>query len=158
MKMSAQIAINRVAIHEAPKRAVIAHLRHLGHRVDVAPTQARFDLVLDGRHKVALRVAYPTASQRRVHAGDRCYDYVYQAWNFNFHHRGEIGERYSDFFACVPMTRRKRLDLSRAFVIPWRAITGKTFYLPDSRRAYGGKYAVYRNAWEQLKDQAPTGE
>jgi hypothetical protein len=75
---------------------------------------------------------------------------VYRAWNFNFHHRGKVGERYSDFFACIPLVPGQRLDLTNAFVIPWEAISGKTFYLPDSRRSYAGKFAMYRNAWHQI--------
>jgi FHS family L-fucose permease-like MFS transporter len=39
-------------------------------------------------------------------------------------------------------------------VIPWEAISGKTFYLPDSRRSYAGKFATYRNAWEQIRASA----
>src|SRR5262249_18381304 len=55
-----------------------------------------------------------------------------------------------DFFACVPLVPGQRLDLAQAFVIPWEAISGKTFYLPDSRRSYAGKFATYRNAWGQI--------
>ena len=87
-----------------------------------------------GRIRLALRVAYPSSSRRRVHVGGRRYNYVYRAWNFNFHHRGKVGERYSDFFACIPLVPGQQLDLTQAFVIPWEAISGKTFYLPDSRR------------------------
>jgi hypothetical protein len=83
---------------------------------------------------------------------------VYRAWNFNFHHRGKVGERYSDFFACIPLVPGQRLDLANAFVIPWQAISGKTFYLPDSRRSYAGKFAMYRNAWHQIGTEVPSAE
>lgn len=142
--------MNRVEIHEVPKQEVVAHLTRLGHHVDLAPAQSRFDFIVDGRVRLALRVAYPSSSRRRVHVGGRHYNYVYRAWNFNFHHRGKVGERYSDFFACVPLVPQQSLDLTQAFVIPWEAISGKTFYLPDSRRSYAGKFATFRNAWEQL--------
>ena len=142
--------MNRVEIHEVPKREVVAHLSQLGHRVDSAPPQARFDFVVNRGVRIALRVAYPSASRRRVHVGGRRYNYVYRAWNFNFHHRGKVGDQYSDFFACIPLVPSQRLDLSKAFVIPWEAITGKTFYLPDSRRPYAGKFAGYRDAWRQI--------
>ena len=142
--------MNRVEIHEVPKREVVAHLSRLGHPVDTAPPQARFDFVVNRGVRIALRVAYPSASRRRVHVGGRHYNYVYRAWNFNFHHHGKVGDRYSDFFACIPLVPNQRLDLSKAFVIPWEAITGKTFYLPDSRRPYAGKFAAYRNAWQQI--------
>jgi hypothetical protein len=142
--------MNRIEIHEVPKQEVAARLVFLGHTVDPAPPQARFDFIVDGRLQLALRVAYPSSSKRRVRVGGRDYSYVYRAWNFNFHHRGKVGERYSDFFACVPLSPDCVLDLAQAFVIPWEAISGKTFYLPDSRRSYSGKFAIYRNAWPLL--------
>ena len=148
--VSAQRTMNRVEIHEVPKQEVVAHMSRLGHHIEAAPPQARFDFLVDGRVRLALRVAYPSSSRRRVHVGGRSYNYVYRAWNFNFHHRGKVGDRYSDFFACIPLVPGQRLDLSQAFVIPWEAISGKTFYLPDSRRSYAGKFAVYRNAWHQI--------
>jgi hypothetical protein len=152
MHVTGQRTINRVAIHDVPKEEVAAHIARLGHRVDVAAPQARFDFLVDGRMRVALRVAYPSSSRRRVSVGGRQYNYIYRAWNFNFHHRGKVGERYSDFFACIPLVPDQQLDLNQAFVIPWRAISGKTFYLPDSRRPYAGKFAIYRNAWQMLKN------
>jgi hypothetical protein len=146
----AQWTMNRVEIHDVPKQEVVAHLTGLAHRVEPAPPQARFDFLVDDHIRLALRVAYPSSSRRRVHVGGRHYNYVYRAWNFNFHHRGKVGERYSDFFACVPLVPGQHLDLAQAFVIPWEAISGKTFYLPDSRRSYAGKFATYRNAWAQI--------
>jgi hypothetical protein len=151
MRVNAQRGINRVAIHEVPKQEVFAHIARLGHRIENAPAQARYDFLVDGNVRLALRVAYPSSSRRRVHVGGRHYRYVYKAWNFNFHHRGEVGECYSDFFACVPLIPDVQLDLTQAFIIPWSAISGKTFYLPDSRRSYAGKFAVYRNAWHLLR-------
>lgn len=155
MTLNAHRAINRVAIHDVPKDQVVRHLTFLGHRIETAPAQARFDFLLDGHVRIALRVAFPSSSRRRVHVGGRRYDYVYRAWNFNFHHRGEVGERYSDFFACIPLVPDQDLDLAKVFVIPWEAISGKTFYLPDSRRSYAGKFASYRNAWHLLSDVRP---
>ena len=158
MQVDLQRTMNRVEIHDVPKQEVVAHLSRLGHRVEVAAPQARFDFIIDGQARLALRVAYPSSSRRRVHVGGRHYNYVYRAWTFNFHHRGKVGDRYSDFFACVPLVPGRRLDLNQAFVIPWEAITGKTFYLPDSRRSYAGKFAVYRNAWQRLALSAAEGE
>ena len=146
--------MNRVAIHDVPKQQVLVHLKVLGHRVETARPQARYDFVVDGRFRVALRVAYPSSSRRRVQVGGRNYNYVYRAWNFNFHHRGQVGERYCDFFACVPLVPGEPPDLAEIFIIPWEAISGKTFYLPDSRRSYAGKFAIYRNAWAQLVNGA----
>ncbi len=148
--------MNRVEIHEVPKAAVAAHLEQLGLRHAGAPPQSRLDFLIEGRIRLALRVAFPSASKRRVHVGGRHYNYVYHAWNFNFHHRGKVGEQYADFFACVPLSADKALDLSQAFVIPWSAISGKTFYLPDSRRPYAGKFAPFRNAWDLLTEATDT--
>lgn len=141
---------NRVEVHHVPRDEVRAHLAGLGHRVDSAPVQARFDFLVDGQIRLAMRVAYPSSSRRRVNVGGRLYKYVYRAWNFNFHHRGKVGDRYADYFACVPLVPGEGLDLAHAFVIPWEAISGKTFYLPDSRRSYAGKFATYRNAWGNI--------
>jgi len=142
--------MNRVEIHEVPKAAVAAHLADLGLQFVGAPPQSRLDFLIQGRVRLALRVAFPSPSKRRVHVGGRQYNYVYHAWNFNFHHRGKVGDQYADFFACVPLESAGGLDLAKAFVIPWGAISGKTFYLPDSRRPYAGKFATYRNAWDLL--------
>jgi hypothetical protein len=150
--------MNRVEIHEVPKREVVSYLTRLGHQVELAPPQSRFDFIVDGQVRLALRVAYPSSSRRRVHVGGRHYNYVYRAWNFNFHHRGKVGDRYSDFFACVPLVPQQSLDLAQAFVIPWEAISGKTFYLPDSRRSYAGKFATFRNAWGQIRPTESGGQ
>jgi len=149
-RLTSQRTMNRVEIHDVPKQEVVTHLTSLGHRVENAPPQARYDFLVNGGIRLALRVAYPSSSRRRVHVGGRHYNYVYRAWNFNFHHRGKVGERYSDFFACVPLVPGQKLDLAQSFVIPWEAISGKTFYLPDSRRSYAGKFATYRNAWDHI--------
>jgi len=158
MRVSLEKGINRVAIHEVPKQEVLDHITQLGHRIEAAPPQARYDFTIDGRVRLALRVAFPSSSRRRVHVGGRHYRYVYKAWNFNFHHRGEVGDCYSDFFACVPLIPDQKLDLAQAFIIPWSAISGKTFYLPDSRRSYAGKFAVFRNAWHLLSFGPSTSE
>ena len=156
MMLRTQRSINRVAIHDVPKQEVATHLAQLGHRVEPSPAQARFDFLVDGRYRIALRVAYSSSSRRRVNVGGRHYNYAYRAWNFNFHHRGKVGDRYSDFFACVPLVNDQHVDLTKAFIIPWEAISGKTFYLPDSRRSYGGKFAIYRNAWDQIATPAQS--
>jgi hypothetical protein len=150
MRVDLQRTMNRVEIHDVPKQEVVAHLTRLGHDVATASPQARYDFLIDDRVRLALRVAYPSSSRRRVHVGGRRYNYVYRAWNFNFHHRGKVGDRYADFFACIPLIPGQRLELEQTFIIPWQAISGKTFYLPDSRRPYAGKFALYRNAWQQI--------
>ncbi len=142
--------MNRVEIHDAPKQAVAEKLADLGLLAEPAQASAKFDFLIEGRIRLALRVAFPSTSKRRMNVGDKQYNYVYRAWNFNFHHRGKVGECYADFFACIPLSADGDLDLRRSFLIPWDSITGKTFYLPDSRRPYAGKLAAYRNAWDLL--------
>jgi hypothetical protein len=142
--------MDRPGIHEIPKTHVLARLRQMKLEVEEMQPLARHDFLVNGKIRVALRTAFPSSYRRQVRLGKRKYSYVYRAWNFNFHHRGRIDERYCDFFICVPLGSR-RVDLNAAYVIPWKARTGKTFYLPDSKRTYSGKYAVYRGAWTQLQ-------
>jgi hypothetical protein len=119
--------------------------------VQVMDALARHDFLLDGRVRVALRTAFPSSYRRRVRLRKRRHSYVYRAWNFNFHHRGRIDKQYCEFFICVPLGAGK-LNLSNAYVIPWEARSGKTFYLPDSQRAYSGKYAEFRDGWDLLRE------
>lgn len=145
--------MDRPGIHDIPKARVLARLRELKLDVEETNPLARYDFLLNGKIRVALRTAFPSSYQRRVRLRKRQYSYVYRAWNFNFHHRGRIDERYCDFLICVPLGS-KRVDLNAAFIIPWQARSGKTFYLPDSQRPYLGKYAKYRAAWDQLRASA----
>jgi len=147
--------MDRPGIHDIPKARVLSRLRELGLEVEMMDPLARHDFVLNGKARVALRTAFPSSYRRRVRVGKKQYNYVYRAWNFNFHHRGRIDERYCDFFVCVPLGSR-RLNLSTAYVIPWEVRSGKTFYLPDSQRSYAGKYAMYRDAWDQLRGVSRT--
>lgn len=141
--------MDRPGIHDLPKARVRSKLRALGLTVEKVSPLQRYDFIVNGNIRVALRTAFPSSYRRRVKLRRRVYSYVYRAWNFNFHHRGQIGEQYCDFFICVPMGARK-LSLDAAYVIPWEARTGKTFYLPDSERPYAGKYSPYRGAWRLL--------
>lgn len=142
--------MDRPGIHDIPKAKVLARLRRMKLDVDEVDPLARHDFLLNGHARVALRTAFPSSYRRQVRLGKRVYSYVYRAWNFNFHHRGKIDARYCDFFICVPLGSRT-VDLRNAYVIPWDARTGKTFYLPDSKRPYSGKYARFRDAWHQLE-------
>jgi hypothetical protein len=146
--------MDRPGIHDIPKGHVLARLRQMKLDVEEMEPLARHDFLINGKIRVALRTAFPSSYRRQVRLGKRKYNYVYRAWNFNFHHRGRIDERY--FFVCVPLGSR-RVDLSAAYVIPWKARTGKTFYLPDSKRIYSGKYAAFRNAWDQLRNLDGAG-
>lgn len=145
--------MDRPGIHDIPKARVQAKLKSLG--LDVAPVHAlqRYDFLINGKLRVALRTAFPSSYKRNVQLRDHVYNYVYRAWNFNFHHRGKIDEAYCDYFVCVPLGDGK-IDVAAAYVIPWAQRTGKTFYLPDSQRPYSGKYARFRNAWAALAEAA----
>lgn len=143
--------MDRPGIHDLPKARVRAKLRNLGLAVETVGPLQRYDFELGNGVRVALRTAFPSSYRRRVRLRKRVYSYVYRAWNFNFHHRGKIGERYCDFFVCVPMGGKK-LSLDSAYIIPWESRTGKTFYLPDSDRPYAGKYSRYRGAWPLIVD------
>lgn len=145
--------MDRPGIHDIPKARVLTRLRQLKVQIEEGDSLSRYDFVLNGRIRVALRTAFPSSYRRRVRLRRRLYSYVYRAWNFNFHHRGRIDEQYCDFFICVPLGVSKALDLDAAYIIPWEARTGKTFYLPDSQRTYAGKYARYRNAWPLLRER-----
>jgi len=145
-------AMDRPGIHNIPKTRVLARLREMKLPVAESNSPSRYDFLLNGEIRVALRTAFPSSYRRRVRLQRRRYSYVYRAWNFNFHHRGRIEEQYCDFFVCVPLGTGKSLDLRAAYIIPWDARSGKTFYLPDSQRPYSGKYAEYRDAWHQLGD------
>jgi hypothetical protein len=145
--------MDRPGIHDIPKARVLARLRDMQLDVQEMEPLARYDFLLNGKVRVALRSAFPSSYRRRVRLRKRQYSYVYRAWNFNFHHRGHIDERYCDYLICVPLGTG-RLDLRSAYVIPWEARTGKTFYLPDSQRTYSGKYVAYRDGWQQLREAA----
>ena len=146
--------MDRPAIHDLPKKEIARHLRSMGLAVEEAGATERFDFLVEGRVRIAVRVAFPSCSRRKVKLAKRSYNYVYRAWNFNFHHRGVIAERYTDFFACVALGTGKSMLLDDVFVLPWEALTGKTFYLPESRRPYRGKFKIYRDAWTAIADFA----
>ncbi len=146
------VRMNRCAIHDLPKAHVATRLRKMGLDVQVMRPVTRHDFLLDGKVRVALRSALPFSRLLRMRVGKRWYRYVYQAWVFHFHHHGRIGRRYCDFFICVPLVSHDP-DLRTAFILPWEARGAKAFHLPESRRPYRGKYAPYRNAWQQLLER-----
>lgn len=148
--------MDRRQLHDAQRPVIVDHVVRAGHHVEPAPVPARFDFVVDGRLRVALRVAQPSTARRRVQLHGRVYHYTYRGWIFNFHHRGRLAERYCDVLICLPVMPEVPADPAAAFVLPWTAITGKTFALSDSRRPYAGRYAPYRNAWDLLRSPDPS--
>ncbi len=147
-----ELGMDRRSVHILPKAAVLARLRELGLDVEVADTSSRHHFLLNAAVRVTLRAAFPSAYRHRMQVGGRHYEYIHRVWTFNFHHHGRIDQRYCDFFVCVPLISRKP-DLCTAYVIPWEARGGKMFHLPESRRAYRGRYAAYRDGWEHLRER-----
>ncbi|MBI3785504.1 MAG: hypothetical protein HY270_19095 [Deltaproteobacteria bacterium] len=144
--------MDRPGIHDIPRAQVLDRLRQLAVQVEEISALERYDFLLNSRIRVTLRTAFPSSYRRTAKLRKREHHYVYRAWNFNFHHRGRIDERYTDFFICVPLGGGA-IDLDHAYIIPWEVRSGKTFYLPDSQRPYRGKYSRFRGAWELLTQQ-----
>jgi hypothetical protein len=121
----------------------------MGLTVQPFSSASGYDLLVNGTTRITLRVAFPGMRRHRVTVAGRRYQYRYRTWHFNFHHHGRLGEQYTDFFICVgePAAGEKKAEL---FVIPWEAVTGKTFSLHGGRRQYKGRYAPYRDAWAAI--------
>jgi hypothetical protein len=146
--------MNRIKKHELPKRRVASRLRRLGTEVKAQPQGSGCDFVVNGGIRVALKVALPHRTTHRVVSRGRRYTYRYRTWHFNFHRHGRMDRRYADFILCVAHNNRGAKS-DDVFVIPWEAISGKTFALHDSRtKAYVGRYACYRNAWNLIGEAA----
>ncbi|GIW40642.1 MAG: hypothetical protein KatS3mg076_1219 [Candidatus Binatia bacterium] len=146
--------MNRVKKHDLPKERVAARLRRMGLTVRSQPVGAGFDFLVNGSVRVALKVALPHKTLHRVVSRGRKYSYRYRTWHFNFHRHGRLDKKYADFIVCVAQNKRGRKG-GEYFVIPWEAITGKTFALHDSTsRTYVGRYATFRNAWHLIAEAA----
>jgi hypothetical protein len=150
--------VNRVDKHDLPKKRVANRLRRMGLSVRTVPSTLGYDLLVNGTIRVSLRVAFPGMRKHRVSAGGRTYRYRYLTWHFNFHRHGRLDERYTDFFVCVAVVPGRRAP-EDVFVIPWEALSGKTFSLHGGRRQYAGRYVEYRNQWPALAEscQGPAG-
>lgn len=147
-------AMNRIKKHELPKRRVAARLRRLATEVRSQPSGSPCDYVVNGSVRIALKVALPHRTTHRVVSRGRRYTYRYRTWHFNFHRHGRLDRRYADFIVCVAHGSRPNKP-DDVFVIPWEAISGKTFALHDSQtKAYVGRYACYRNSWNLIGEAA----
>ena len=143
--------MNRIRKHQLPKRRVAERLRRMGFRVrSVSPTKG-YDLLINERARVAMRVAFPRMRRHHVTVRNRRYTYRYRSWHFNFHHHGKFGRRYADAFICMAMEPRHP-SREEVFIIPWEAISGKTFSLHASRQRYAGQYAKFMNRWRLIAD------
>ena len=145
--------VNRLAKHDLPKRRVAARLRRMGLSVRPFSSAAGYDLLVNGTTRVTLRVAFPGMRRHRVTVAGRRYQYRYQTWHFNFHHHGQLRDRYTDFFVCFG-ARPGDTGKDEVFVIPWDAVSGKTFSLHGGRRRYNGRYAPYRDGWSMIASHA----
>lgn len=143
--------MDRVQKHLLPKRRVADRLRRAGFRVRSVPPTQGYDLLVNERVRVALRVAFPRLRKHHVTVRDRHYTYRYRSWHFNFHHHGKFGKRYADVFVCLAMEPRQP-SREEVFIIPWDAISGKTFSLHAARHRYNGRYAQYLNRWRVITD------
>jgi len=139
--------MNRQAKHLEARAAVAEQLRQMGLRVEVAGRNSWYDLLVEGRVRVALRVAYPGRYTHRVRASGKQYVYDYDTWNFNFHRHGRWDRGYCDVFVCLA---RQRGGGDEAFVIPATEVSGPTFSLHGASQAYRGKYAAFRNRWSVI--------
>lgn len=135
--------------HQMARAAVAAKLRSLGMQVEEVGRNRKYDLIVNGRIRVALRVAFPGHYAHAVTVNGRRYEYDYESWNFNFHRHGRWQQRYCDVFLCVAKDRKFADEI---FVIPATAVTGPTFSLHGAGKPYRGRYAIYRNRWSILSD------
>ena len=150
--------MDRIEKHLLPKRRIAECLRRAGLRVRLMSAADSCDLLVNERVRVALRVAFPRIRNHHVTVRDRHYTYRYRSWHFNFHHHGKLGKRYADAFVCIAMEPRHP-SREEVFVIPWDAVSGKTFSLHAGRRRYAGQYAKYVNRWRVITRavaEAPT--
>lgn len=150
--------MDRVEKHLLPKRRVAHRLRRAGFRVRSMSPANGYDLLINERVRVALRVAFPRMRKHHVTVRNHHYTYRYRSWHFNFHHHGKFGKRYTDVFVCLAMEPRHPTR-EEVFVIPWDAVSGKTFSLHASKRRYGGQYARHLNRWSVITNavaEAPS--
>jgi hypothetical protein len=143
--------MDRVQKHLLPRRRIAERLRRSGFSVRSVSPAHGYDLVVNDRLRVALRVAFPRMRKHHVTVRERRYTYRYRSWHFNFHHHGKFGKRYTDVFVCLAL-EPKHPSKEEAFIIPWESVSGKTFSLHAARRRYGGQYAQFTNRWRVINN------
>jgi hypothetical protein len=143
--------MNKVKKHLLPKRRVADRLRRLGLTVTTVAPSRGYDFLVDGRLRVALRVAFPRFRNHTVTSKKRKYTYRYRSWHFNFHRHGRIDRRYADVIVCFGVEPRAS-GRDKIFIIPWETVSGKTFSLHAARNDYDGRYAPYRDNWGVVND------
>jgi hypothetical protein len=141
--------MNRHHKHQTARAASAGRLRRMGLHVREAARNGKYDLLVNGHQRIALRVAFPGRYAHTVKVNGKRYAYDYQSWNFNFHRHGQWERRYCDVFVCVAKNRRAADEI---FVIPSPAVTGPTFSLHGAGKPYRGRYAMYRNRWSVFSE------
>lgn len=141
--------MNRQHKHQLTRTLIAERLRQMGYLVEEVARERKFDMLVNGRVRVALRVAYPGCYAHAVTVNGRRYEYDYESWNFNFHRHGRWERRYCDVFLCVA---KQRQGDDEVFVIPADSVTGPTFSLHGSGKPYRGRYADFRDAWDTFLD------
>lgn len=116
----------------------------MGYAVAEVARNGKYDLLVQGTVRVALRVAFPGHYAHTVKVNGRHYTYDYKSWNFNFHRHGQWSEPYCDVFVCIA---KHRAAADEVFLIPATTVSGPTFSLHASGKPYRGRYATYRNRW-----------
>jgi hypothetical protein len=147
--------MNRQVKHHTARTAIAGRLRRLGLDVTEAKCNGKYDLLVNGHVRVALRVAFPGRYAHTVTVNGRRYAYDYRSWNFNFHRHGRWERRYCDVFVCVAKQRRAADEV---FIIPAAMVTGPTFSLHGAGKPYRGRYATYRNRWSVFGNQQQQAE
>jgi hypothetical protein len=142
--------MNRQYKHQMERAAVSGRLRRLGFDVREVPRNGKYDMLVNGQLRVALRVAFPGRYAHTVTVNGRRYAYDYRSWNFNFHRHGRWDRKYCDVFVCVAKHRRAADEI---FVIPSSVVTGPTFSLHGAGKPYRGRYAPFRNRWSVFATQ-----
>ena len=147
--------MNRQLKHQEARAAIAARLQRMGFDVREVSRHEKYDILVNGRTRVALRVAFPGRYAHTVTVNGRRYAYDYRSWNFNFHRHGRWEQKYCDVFVCVAKNRRAADEI---FIIPASAVTGPTFSLHGAGKTYGGRYADYRNRWSVFASQPSEPE
>lgn len=133
--------------HQTCVDRVVATLQSLGMQIERHSFHDGYDLLVNDRIKVAIRVAYPHSMHRVTRFHGKEYEYDYPVYVFNFHIHGQLNA-VADCFVCIGMIGS---SIQKAFVIPRTHLSGKTFYLQAmGQRPYRGKYLPFENNWQIL--------
>lgn len=150
--------MTRPQTHNAYTDPLVKLLRH---EFKLSAVRAKrllgYDLLVNERARVSLRVAHPSYNRHPVVAGRNrvTYEYHYRMWIFNFHRHGARPPQFTDFFVCIPVT--ETLDLrDHPYIIPWDD-AGPTFamyYNLATKKPYRGRHRDRQGNWEPLQELA----